>query len=418
MEIIKKKIRPFLLGLIIPAILIFTAWIILPSVIIATLSDYVKEKSGGTYTLTIEGLDIEMAPLTLTFSRVNLIPSKQDSSLSVNENKTTRYTFSSSKIELNKISTASLIRNKEIECSLMKISEPSITLKGRNLLQQDSLQITSVLISDVAPLFDHIKKISVKKIELEEADFSFYSDIGDSSFISRADHVSVDLLGFRTGRSIIRHHDRYFETDDVNIRMNDFKNDMGDNLHILTIDTLTYSLKTTDIRAWGFKLNPLYRTPAKNFFEVNVPEVYVKSRSIAHFALSDSLKITVYAFVDGDPYGYFNIYRTLKVGSGNAAHLNQYFCVPKVSFLGVTPQDVLDYKLPTHPLKEVDIKRAKDALKNDPFVKHHKSWQSAINQMLKMGVRVEQQAFAKHGLDFVVNNYLPAKLKNPSKFLP
>jgi DNA topoisomerase-6 subunit A len=134
--------------------------------------------------------------------------------------------------------------------------------------------------------------------------------------------------------------------------------------------------------------------------------------------LSDKLKIPVYAFVDGDPYGYFNIYRTLKVGSGNAAHLNEFFCVPKASFLGVTPQDVIDYKLPTHPLKEVDIKRAKDALKNDPFVKHHKPWQASINQMLKMGVRVEQQAFAKHGLDFVVKKYLPAKMKNTAKFLP
>ncbi len=134
--------------------------------------------------------------------------------------------------------------------------------------------------------------------------------------------------------------------------------------------------------------------------------------------LSDSLRIPVYAFVDGDPYGYFNIYRTLKVGSGNAAHLNEFFCVPKARFLGVTPQDVIDYKLPTHPLKEVDIKRAKDALKNDPFVKHHKQWQASINQMLKMGVRVEQQAFAKHGLDFVVKKYLPYKRKNISKFLP
>jgi DNA topoisomerase-6 subunit A len=134
--------------------------------------------------------------------------------------------------------------------------------------------------------------------------------------------------------------------------------------------------------------------------------------------LADKLKIPVYAFVDGDPYGYFNIYRTLKVGSGNAAHLNQYFCVPKSSFLGVTPQDIIDYKLPTHPLKDVDIKRAKDALKNDPFVKHHKPWQAAINQMLKMGVRVEQQAFAKHGLDFVVNEYLPKKLKKTNLFLP
>jgi len=134
--------------------------------------------------------------------------------------------------------------------------------------------------------------------------------------------------------------------------------------------------------------------------------------------LADKLKTPVYAFVDGDPYGYFNIYRTLKVGSGNAAHLNQYFCVPKSSFLGVTPQDIIDYKLPTHPLKDVDIKRAKDALKNDPFVKHHKPWQAAINQMLKMGVRVEQQAFAKHGLDFVVNEYLPKKLKKTNLFLP
>ncbi len=134
--------------------------------------------------------------------------------------------------------------------------------------------------------------------------------------------------------------------------------------------------------------------------------------------LTEQLKIPVYAFVDGDPYGYFNIYRTLKVGSGNAAHLNRFFCVPSVRFLGVTPQDIITYKLPTHPLKEVDIKRAKDALRNDPFVKHHKPWQKAINQMLKMGVRVEQQAFAKHGLDFVVNKYLPFKLKNTSEFLP
>ena len=134
--------------------------------------------------------------------------------------------------------------------------------------------------------------------------------------------------------------------------------------------------------------------------------------------LSDKLNIPVYAFVDGDPYGICNIYRTLKVGSGNAAHLNQYFCVPKARYLGVTPQDILDYKLPTHALKEVDIKRARDALKNDPFIKHHKPWQQALEQMLKLGQRVEQQAFAKHGLDFVVKKYLPDKLKHPAKFLP
>ncbi len=134
--------------------------------------------------------------------------------------------------------------------------------------------------------------------------------------------------------------------------------------------------------------------------------------------LSESHKLPVYAFVDCDPYGFGNIYRTLKVGSGNAAHTNRFFCVPWAKFLGVTPGDIDAYKLPTHPLKDVDIKRAKDALKNDPFFQSHKAWQEAINKLVKMGVRAEQQAFAKEGLNYVMDTYLPEKLANPRTFLP
>ncbi len=134
--------------------------------------------------------------------------------------------------------------------------------------------------------------------------------------------------------------------------------------------------------------------------------------------LSDAKKLPVYVFVDGDPYGFSNIYRTLKVGSGNAAHLNEFFCVPQARFLGITPQDIITYELPTHPLKDVDVKRAKDALKNDPFILHHKPWQRALEQLVKMGVRAEQQALAKHGLNYVIDTYLPEKLKQPEQFLP
>ncbi len=134
--------------------------------------------------------------------------------------------------------------------------------------------------------------------------------------------------------------------------------------------------------------------------------------------LSDESRIPVYAFVDCDPYGISNIYRTLKVGSGNAAHLSQFFCVPQARFLGVTPQDIRDYQLPTHPLLDVDIKRARDALKNDPFFRAHKPWQKAMNDLLQMGVRAEQQALAKWGLNYVIDEYLPRKLANVAAFLP
>lgn len=134
--------------------------------------------------------------------------------------------------------------------------------------------------------------------------------------------------------------------------------------------------------------------------------------------LADRMDIPVYAFVDCDPYGIANIYRTLKVGSGNAAHVNRFFCVPQARFLGVTPQDIVDFELPTHPLKDVDVKRAKDALKNDPFFALHKEWRAAMEFLLKLGQRAEQQAFAKYGLDNVIREYLPRKLRSPERFLP
>lgn len=128
----------------------------------------------------------------------------------------------------------------------------------------------------------------------------------------------------------------------------------------------------------------------------------------------------MYGFVDCDPYGIANIYRTLKAGSGNAAHVNRHFCVPRARFLGVTPQDISDFGLEdaTHALQSADIKRAKDALRNDPFFVAHPPWQAAFAHMLSLGVRAEQQALAKWGLNYVIDEYLPRKLEDPAAFLP
>ncbi len=136
--------------------------------------------------------------------------------------------------------------------------------------------------------------------------------------------------------------------------------------------------------------------------------------------LADNTDLPVYCFVDCDPYGFANIYRTLKVGSGNAAHINRFFCVPRAQYLGVTPQDIVDYRLEdaTHPLTKTDIKRARDAIKNDPFFTSHPRWIAAIEQLLAMGVRAEQQALAKWGLNYVIADYLPRKLENLDSFLP
>jgi len=136
--------------------------------------------------------------------------------------------------------------------------------------------------------------------------------------------------------------------------------------------------------------------------------------------LSDERRLPVYCFTDCDPYGFANIYRTLKVGSGNAAHISALFSVPRARFLGVTPRDIEEYDLAdaTHPLTPADVKRARDALANDPFFRRHRRWVAAIEHLVDMGVRAEQQALAKWGLNYVIEAYLPRKLADRKSFLP
>jgi DNA topoisomerase-6 subunit A len=66
----------------------------------------------------------------------------------------------------------------------------------------------------------------------------------------------------------------------------------------------------------------------------------------------------------------------------------------------------------------VQAVRRHDALDNDPFFRAHPRWISAIETMLARGVRAEQQALAKWGLNFVMDEYLPRKLAKPDSFLP
>ncbi|MFW5741528.1 MAG: hypothetical protein ACOC1F_14335 [Myxococcota bacterium] len=80
--------------------------------------------------------------------------------------------------------------------------------------------------------------------------------------------------------------------------------------------------------------------------------------------------------------------------------------------------DGMQEQAATHALESTDVKRARDALERDPYFRAHPSWVSALEQLLEMGVRAEQQALAKWGLNFVMDEYLPRKLTAPEGFLP
>ena len=117
--------------------------------------------------------------------------------------------------------------------------------------------------------------------------------------------------------------------------------------------------------------------------------------------IQEQLKVPMYFFGDLDAYTVQNIFRTLKAGSASSLIRNGDFSAPEVHFLGVLPEDVKKYDLFCYNVNEKDpgearsLKKAKDALNNDPFFqdKKNKKLANILDWLIKNKLRCEQQAY-------------------------
>jgi DNA topoisomerase-6 subunit A len=132
-------------------------------------------------------------------------------------------------------------------------------------------------------------------------------------------------------------------------------------------------------------------------------------RATRHFIhrLNKELDLPVFILTDGDPWG-MHIAMVIISGSANAAHLRE-LTTPDAKWSGVWATDIVDYKLPTDPLTDVDIKRLHDLKKDSRYT--GKLWIREIKKFLSIKKKAEQEAFSRYGLTYIVDEYLPAKLE-------
>jgi DNA topoisomerase-6 subunit A len=117
--------------------------------------------------------------------------------------------------------------------------------------------------------------------------------------------------------------------------------------------------------------------------------------------IQEQLRVPLFFFGDLDAYTLQNIYRTLKAGSAASLIRNSDFCAPEVKFLGVLPEDIAKYDLVDYPVREADVqearalKKARDALSNDPFFKDkkNKDLKAILEWLVKNKRRCEQQSY-------------------------
>jgi len=124
--------------------------------------------------------------------------------------------------------------------------------------------------------------------------------------------------------------------------------------------------------------------------------------------LHDELDLPVTVFTDGDPWSY-RIYGSVAYGSIKSAHLSEYLATPEAEYLGIQPEDIVEYDLPTDPLSDSDVNALESELDDPRFQTDY--WEEQIQLQLDLGKKSEQQALASHGLDFVTDTYLPERLE-------
>jgi DNA topoisomerase-6 subunit A len=123
--------------------------------------------------------------------------------------------------------------------------------------------------------------------------------------------------------------------------------------------------------------------------------------------LHDELDLPVVVFTDGDPWSY-RIYGSVSYGSIKSAHLSEYLATPEADFIGIRPEDIVEYELPTDPLSDSDVNALESELSDPRFQTDF--WEEQIELQLDIEKKSEQQSLASRGLDFVTDTYLPERL--------
>jgi DNA topoisomerase-6 subunit A len=123
--------------------------------------------------------------------------------------------------------------------------------------------------------------------------------------------------------------------------------------------------------------------------------------------LHDELDLPVTVFADGDPWSY-RIFSSVAYGSIKSAHLSEYLATPEAQYIGIQPEDIVEYDLPTDPLSDSDINALESELEDPRFQTDY--WEEQIGIQLDIEKKSEQQSLASHGLDFVTETYLPERL--------
>jgi len=373
------------------------------------LSSIVAEKSQGLYELDFEKIEFNTKPVSVTVSAISLQANKNKSNeILTKEPNKIFYSFHSPKLEINNLNVFELFKNQFLNCENITIIQPEFEISGGRILQNNSENNLKNIFRELRPLFQkRVKKVLINEIKFVDANYKLYHSIRDFTQVSNAQKLSIVVKKFHTDSTMIFNNARFFETEDILVSMNHFRNNLGDSIHILKIDTLEYSLKTTDIFANGFHLIHKEKESSKNIYDVLVPHLHMKSKSITNFNFSDSLAIQFLEF--NEPQIRF--YQKENQKKIQIEDINQF------DLYSLIEDQFSEIKVDSFVLTNANLKIFQQP-KFDEYQQHFESITVLLNgfQLDSTSAKNKNKLFHADDLNMSVNNYHLKLIDNQHQF--
>lgn len=265
------------------------------------LSGYVSKKSKGKYELNFENLQISFSQWGFEINNVKFHPT--DSVIAtINDNDSISgrrlYTFSSPSIYFSNIKILKLLFGHQLDIGEIAITQPELKIHGKQ--DPNKKNNINTILQELKPLVAKtFKYIRIDKIELRDASFDFYNLLGDTRKLANAENITIGVQNFYTDSLLLHKPDRLFNADDIYLRMHHYLNILGDSIHALSAETITYSLKKSEIEGINLQLKPVNRvdsTHSKYF--VSIPKAIIKSKLIHEFYRLKSIPIDTMILTD------------------------------------------------------------------------------------------------------------------------
>ncbi|WP_146161421.1 hypothetical protein [Mangrovibacterium marinum] len=247
------------------------------------ISAYIRESSKGEYSLSFYDIKANFYTQTVRIDSIRLIPLQAGKS---------HYAVAASELRATGISISDFLFHRKLSLNGLLIKEPQFEIYGQKV-EQAATTNKADLFRKLKPFFNEsLNEITVDEILLEQANMAQYTLQGDTSPLNSIPNLNIAIRNFRMNAQILNAEKQFFQADDIDVQIKNFSHALGDKIHRLQVETLSYSIEHRNIRGHNLRLYPLDTAQqAGTRYWIEIPEIKIKSENLRDMLSNDSVRI-------------------------------------------------------------------------------------------------------------------------------